>query len=507
VRTNARRLWLALALGAVLLAIAIALATRGGGHPGLPLPGIGRPARAGDPFAYIPSHSGDFEQRAIAGSANVLFTKSPGGAVATAARVAAFRPLIDRVSAGTGIDPILLEGLVFVESAGRPLAMAGSNPTAASGLTQILAQTGTGLLGMHIDLKRSRTLAAAIDDASSTGRAGLIPKLQRELAKADDRFDPQKALAATIRYLKLAEQHFGGRADLAVVAYHMGIGNLQQVLSDYDGGHPVPYVQLYFDTAPDHHGTAYTLLASLGDDSSLYYWRVLGAEEIMHLYRSDRPALTRLAGLQGAADSNADVLIPPDRVPSFATPDALYAAYHARQLLRLPANPRTLGLAYNPSMGWLARQVGATTAVYRGLRPAALDMLIELGARVRTLSGGATPLTVESTVLDQRYEQRLGSTYPAATTGYSFQIARRYVDHAQALAFQAMLDRLQALNLIAWARTATTIDITVAPRRLAGDRRRPVDGGGSSGGSPPDCGDRLGSCHFRPRLAAERHGS
>jgi len=50
----------------------------------------------------------------------VLFTKSPGGALATAARVASFRPLIDRVSAGTGIDPNFLEGIVFLESAGRP---------------------------------------------------------------------------------------------------------------------------------------------------------------------------------------------------------------------------------------------------------------------------------------------------------------------------------------------------------------------------------------------------
>ena len=100
---------------------------------------------------------------------------------------------------------------------------------------------------------------------------------------------PRQALAATVRYLQLAEQHFG-RADLAVVSYHMGIGNLQQVLDDYDGGHPVPYTQLYFDTRPDHHAAAYDLLPGFGDDSSLYYWRVLGAVQIMHLYRTDRRA-------------------------------------------------------------------------------------------------------------------------------------------------------------------------------------------------------------------------
>ena len=53
-----------------------------------------------------------------------------------------------------------------------------------------------------------------------------------------------------------------------------------------------------------------------------------------------------------------------------------------------------------------------------------------------------------------------GETIPS--TGYSFQIERRYASRAQADAFQAMLDRLQALNLIAWVRNPATIEITVA---------------------------------------------
>jgi hypothetical protein len=113
-------------------------------------------------------------------------------------------------------------------------------------------------------------------------------------------------------------------------------------------------------------------------------------------------------------------------------------------------------------MGWLAKRVGAPAALYRGLRPAAVDLLVELAARVKALSGGAAPLTLASAVLDRRYEQLLDASYAAATTGYAFQIARRYVSRPQAGALQAMLDRLQALNMIGWARTSTTIDATVA---------------------------------------------
>jgi Transglycosylase SLT domain len=462
-RRRVRRARLTVALAAVILVIAalVALLGSGGGHPGLPLPGIGRPARPGDPFAYIPSREADFQARAVTGSENVLFSKSPGGAMATAARVAAFRPLIDSAAAGTGIDPNLLEGIVFVESAGRPDVIAGTDPADASGLTQILAQTGQSLLGMHINLARSRQLTNRIGAAYAAGRANVAVRLERQRAQIDDRFDPRKALAATVRYLKLAEQHFG-RADLAVVSYHMGIGNLQQVLDDYDGGRAVPYTQLYFDTSPDHHGAAYDLLAGFGDDSSLYYWRVLGAVQIMHLYRTDPHALALLSTLELDADTNADVLHPPGPAQSFASPNALYDAYHSRTLVRLPSGPARLGLAYSRSIGSLASSLHAPAALYYGLRPAALDMLVELAARVHTLSGGAARLILASAVIDEQYAQQVANPYTGATTGYSFQIFRRYRTRAQALAFQAMLDRLQALDLIAWERTPTTINITVA---------------------------------------------
>src|ERR1700759_3267511 len=89
---------------AVAVVVAVALIASGGksGPPPLPLPGIGQPAKSGDPFAYVPDRESDFVARAIAGSDHVLFAKSPGGALATAARVAALRPLIDQAVAGSG---------------------------------------------------------------------------------------------------------------------------------------------------------------------------------------------------------------------------------------------------------------------------------------------------------------------------------------------------------------------------------------------------------------------
>jgi hypothetical protein len=463
-----RRLALAgCALGVLIAALIVVLSSSGGrsGPPPLPLPGVGQPAKPGDPFAYEPSRQSQFVARAIAGSDHVLYVKSPGGALATAARVAALRPMIDRAVAGSGLDPSLVEALVFVESAGRPDVIVGDDPVNASGLTQILAQTGSSLLGMHVELARSRKLTGQILLASARGQTGKVASLERARARVDDRFDPAKALAGTVRYLQIAERDLGPptRSDLAFESYHMGIGNLQRVLDLYDGGHAVPYPQLYFDTAPDHNPRAYALISSFGDDSSLYYWRLLGAQRIMRLYRTDRSALERLDALQTATDSNAYVLHPPNSTGAFATPDALDRAYAARTILPLPSDPARLGLAYDPGIGSLASQEGFKPALYRGLRPAALDLLIELAARVRALSKlpGST-LTVTSAVSDQHYQSLLGIGFPPAAAGWSFTIARRYASRAQAVAFQAMLDRLQALDLIAWERFPSEIQVTVA---------------------------------------------
>jgi hypothetical protein len=442
------------------VAAVLATVLSSSGLPPLPAPGVARWSPR-DPFAYLPGRQGQFIARATAGNAHVLFMKSPGGAYATAARVVRFRGLIDRAAAGTNLNPATLEGIVFLESGGDPNAIAGSDPANAAGLTQIVAQTGTSLLGMHIDLARSRQLTAAIDRAYALGQDAKGARLERERAKVDDRFNPSRALAATVRYLELAQSHFG-RPDLAVVSYHMGIGNLQDVLGAYDGGTAVPYVQLFFDTAPDRHSTAYGLLSGFGDDSWTYYWRVLAAEQIMRLYRNDPSALRTLASLQNATDSAAYALHPPATSQAFADPQQLDVAYANRQLTPLPSNAGALGLAYDPAMGSLAHRLGFTPALYRGLRAPALQVLIELSAGVHELAGATAPLIVTSTVIDERYQHLLGIDDPTTAEGWSFTIARRYVSDRQRAAFQAVLDRLQALHVIAWERFPAEIEVTAA---------------------------------------------
>jgi hypothetical protein len=418
---------------------------------------------AAKPFAYVPARRADYERRAALGLSHVLYAKSPGGVVASARRTAHWRPLVDQVARRHRLDPDILEAIVFLESAGRADARASDDLRSAVGLTQILAETGQHLLGMRIDVSASERLTRGIERGHRVRRREALRR------RVDERFDPAKAIEAEARYLDFAKRRLG-RDDLAVVSYHMGVGNLQQALAAY-GKASVPYAQLYFDSSPLRHAAAWRKLSSLGDDSSTYLWRVLAARDIMRLYQRSPQVLAREAVLQSHKASAEEVLHPPDSTPIYSDPFAIGRARASGELRALPANGlKAYGLRIDPSMGALAGRIKQSPQLYRALRPQALAVLEAIGADTRAIARTA-PLVITSTVRDERYQRVLRATddeatsnYSLHTTGFAFDIARDYRSRAQALAFQFVLDRLTALGLIAWVREPQAIHVTVASR-------------------------------------------
>jgi hypothetical protein len=204
----------------------------------------------------------------------------------------------------------------------------------------------------------------------------------------------------------------------------MGIGNLDNVLTRYaaEGGDRRPnYTRLYFDAAPLRKPRTYALLSSFGDDSSNYLWRVLAAQEIMRLSRDDPKGLAHLAALDRDGGAVARRLYP-DGAPDAKSGSGKPPAYLAAVGLRLTGEART---DFAPT-------------------PATLATLVYIGAGTLAISG-QKPLIVRS------------------AHGITLQIARRYRSGRHALAFQYMLDRLQAWNVIAWGRSESTIAIAVGP--------------------------------------------
>jgi hypothetical protein len=411
------------ALVAVVVVAVVGLAlVLGGGSSGPErlVPGGGEQSGTYDPLAWDSRRESELVRRASTGYSDVVYEKSPGGVVASARRTARWRPLIQHAAQANGVDPDLLEAIVMLESAGRPDALAGGSVENAAGLTQILPSTATALLHMHVDVARSKALTAKIASAKTAKQAR---KLERQRRKADDRFDPAKAITGAAIYLAMAQKKFG-RPDLAVASYHMGQGNLDTVLRLYaqQGGDSRPsYAQLYFDSAPLRKPRAYNLLFSLGDDSSTYYWRVLAAKEIMRLSRDDPQELDRLEALDQSAGGGARRLYP-DGAPAGNPSPKTAPSYGRGVALRFTGSART---QFAPD-------------------PAALATLIYIGAGVRAIAGPA-PLTVTS------------------AHGVRLEVSRHYASPRQAKAFQFLLDRLQAWNLIAWGRGGATLAIVTGP--------------------------------------------
>ena len=436
-----------------------------------------------DPLAFEGGRTAAYERAAAFGLSHALFARSPGGVVESARRTSAFRPLVDDAAAGSGIDADLLEAIVLLESAGRPEVIAGHDASHAAGLTQILAETATNFLGMRVDLAASRRLTREIGAARLGGKVQVARRLEAQRRSIDARFDPAQALAGTVRYLTEARDRLG-RADLAIVSYHMGIGSLTGVLRAYAGRTSEPiqtvvqkeqldYARVYFDSSPRRHREAWKRLAGFGDDSQTYYWRVLEAREIMRLFRAEPAELDRLARLHGRGPSAELVLHPPEVAQRFAGPEELDAALDRGALSALPVDPARLHFRFRPAVDPTAVQGGASPAAYRSLTETAGNLLRYLAAEVHELSADTTPLTVTSAahealaslVAPPRLTPANHSSLHA--TGDSFDVRRRYGSGAQAEAFQWTLERLGALGLIAWTRDNDVIHITVSPRAVA----------------------------------------
>jgi hypothetical protein len=481
---------LALIVGLLLLTGVIG----GGGFDAERISEVARDGGSDDPFTYTDDRAADFERRAALGYSHVIYDKSPGGIVASVRRTARWRDEVEKAAAAHGVDPDLMEAIVLLESAGRPEVIAGDDPEVASGLAQIVASTGPDLLGMKVDLPKSRKLTkeiakveAQIAKAKQQARSKnpktrskallqlrKLPKqeaaLRAERARIDERFDPEKALDGMGTYLEIAEKDFG-LDDLATESYHMGIGNLQDVQARYDettSSDGADYTQLFFDSSPQRNAAAWDLLASFGDDSSTYLWRVLAAERIMDLYRNDRAELERLAELQTAKATQEEVFHPQDSTRTFADPQQIQSALDDDYLMTLP-DGADYGYSIDRGMGELASKLGVDRALYRALRPEALATLVYMASRVREINDGKGALTVTSTVRDQKYQDELvgvndeaTSAYSLHTTGYSFDVLRDYSSDRQAEAFQFVLDRLRALNVIDYAVEPEAIHVTVS---------------------------------------------
>ena len=489
-----------LAAAALLAGLGAATALAAGGLVGGRPPGIevapGAPSSASivdvarfDPFAFEQGDPDDFMERARDGYSHPLYAFSPGGAAASAARTARYRSRVEDAAERHEIEADTLEALVMLESAGRPDVAAGDDPEGAVGLGQILPGTASHLLGMSVDLEASKRLTRAIARERRRARLAGSPRARRAALRraagfarrrrdADERYEPTEALDGAARYLGIAQPRFG-REDLAIASYHMGIGNLKDVIDAYVGPSrrerttratveelDVSYTRLLFDSSPVENRRAYRLLAGFGDDSRSYLFRVEAAREIMELHRDDPEELARRERLHAQWPSGELVLRPPEESEAFADPRALREAYEGGELLPLADEPQRLGYLLDPDLGrFAAGSEESHPSLYRGLRPEAVATLLFITKEVRRVAGRAD-LRVTDAVRDPAAADGLGeppSAFSPHATGYAFDIARQYGSRRVGRAFGYVLERLRALRVIDYVYEPGEIHIGVGP--------------------------------------------
>ena len=475
-----------IAAAGLLAALALALGLGGSDPPDVKVDAIAEQARSrsevgsGDPLAWSPFRGDELAARATLGTSHVLYAKSPDGVAASAERTDEWRAEIEAAAREHEVEPDMLEAMVFLESAGRETIMADGTPRSASGLVQIIPSTATGLLAMRVDLERSIKLTRRIGRAASQGKREAALRMTRERAKIDERFDPRKALMGAGRYLRFAEERLGSE-QLAVVSYHMGVGNLENVISAYSGApvgedgvadivdeQEIDYVRLFFDSSPQNHEASWSILSGLGDDSALYFWRIRAARGIMERWRENPEELSETADLATRKATLEELYHPEEETEVFESPDDVLEARDDDELVALPDDP-SLGFEVTEQAGELAGELDVEPDLYHALRPEALAALTYLAAKVQAISGARRPLQVTSAARDREYQDLLIGVNPEATqeyslhtTGWSFDIRRNYASDKQANAFQFALDRLRAHAILDYAYEPAAIHVTVS---------------------------------------------
>lgn len=208
------------------------------------------------------------------------------------------------------IDPMILAGMIFIESYGDPLA---KSPTGPAGIAQ-LTKGSARELGLSVG-KRVRAGSRAVKKtrwvSKGKNRRKVVTTVQQPVYKTiDERYVPERAISAMARRVSNRRSWLGGKIDFAIAEYHMGAGRMAKLLSAYFGrtvrvsevpaemrGANLSYPELFWTNTPYYRPAVYQALDDLTrvDYSPTYYFRVRQAMRLLEVYRESPDAYAQLA--------------------------------------------------------------------------------------------------------------------------------------------------------------------------------------------------------------------
>jgi len=208
------------------------------------------------------------------------------------------------------LDPMILAGMIFIESYGDPQA---HSPTGPAGIAQ-MTKASARELGLSVG-RKVRIGSKAVKKTRWVGkgknRRRIVQTVQQSIYKTiDERYIPSRAITAMAKRLSSRRAWLGGKTDFAIAEYHMGAGRMAKLLAAYFdraikvsevtaamSGAGLSYPELFWTNTPYFRREVYQALDNLNevDYSPTYYFRVRQAMRLLEIYRKSPDEYARLA--------------------------------------------------------------------------------------------------------------------------------------------------------------------------------------------------------------------
>jgi hypothetical protein len=362
------------------------------------------------------------------------------------------QPIFKAAERQSGFPASTLEAISYLESWGLPDAQSPSGP---KGIMQISEATARS---MGLRIVRSTRYRVSSETRVVKRRKGkpvtrtVKRRTPYSVTVRDERLIPERAIPAAGAYLARLEQRLGGR-DWAIFAYHCGehcvsdiLALTREIRGTRDSSPTVP--RMFFSASPVHHRDLYqAVLRQMERDFSPTYWfRIMRAEQLLELYRSDPDAFRRLAddykcqfGMATRAPNRLSVWLKNDDV-----------AFRSGDDLRLDPGKRLVRAFDDPDFFGYRLRSSINQPYYLQASPAAIGTLTYIAYETRRLHDALKlpgekfqPLEVSSLVqaLDDRSQPDNAESI-GHSTGQVFDLAYGSLPRGELECLRFVLDDL-----------------------------------------------------------------
>jgi hypothetical protein len=200
----------------------------------------------------------------------------------------------------SGVPANLVAAIAYLESWGDAKAQSPAGPRGIMQFSQATARIA-GLQVVTATRYRVSSQKKKVVVKGKTVTRAVSVKTPYQVIVRDDRLLPERAIPAAAKYLAHMADKFGGQ-DLAVFAYHCGEGCVSDFVSLARQSptfkrEPITVPRLFFAGSPVRNRDIYEKIKEhmLRDYSPTYYFRIMRAQQLIALYKTDPSAFRDLA--------------------------------------------------------------------------------------------------------------------------------------------------------------------------------------------------------------------